>query len=191
MPFRLKEILLGIALLALTPGFPQKASSFHVDLGLVQNHKGFFRLFGGVFEAGAGYNRELLGNLHGGLSMRMSLISRQGTTNRAVCYKPGINLQYYLHLSERIAVVPLAGIGYSFVSVSHQEFDYRETRPGWNPSAALRILWKREKKLDYYVFGNLDYILLNEDEDFTQLRYYREIWISSFGIGLRIKSGGR
>ena len=51
----------------------QRPSNIQVDLGVVQNHNGFFKLFNGVAEAGAGYNRELARNFYAGLRMRFSM----------------------------------------------------------------------------------------------------------------------
>lgn len=172
-------------------GLPQRASNFEVELGLVQNHRRFFTLFNGVLEAGAGYNRELFRNFYGGASFRMSFLNRKGTAGRSVFYKPGLNLHYHIHLSRAVAVIPQVGINYAVLNVSNKEFSYRENQKGWNPDAQVRVLWKRDKKLDYYVFGRFDYIYLDRDEEFTRLEYYRQVYLTSFGIGLRIKSAAK
>jgi hypothetical protein len=187
---RLKINNIYIVLLLLVPffGTSQKASNFQFDIGLYQNYKGFFKLFDGVVEAGAGYNMELIKNLYGGAAFRMGLLGRKGTSSRTAIYKPGLNLHYYVHLSEKLALVPLASISYAFLNISNKEYKYRELQRGWSPGAELRMLWKREKKMDFYVFGRFDYIYLDEDKDFTQLEYYRQVWLSAFGLGLRLKS---
>ena len=170
------------------PGITQKASNFQVDLGLYQNHKGFFKLFDGVIEAGAAYNKELIKGLYGGAAIRLGILSRKGTSSRTTSYKPGLNLHYYIHLSEKLAIVPVATISYALLNISNKEYKYREVQAGWSPGAELRMHWKREKKMDFFVFGRLDYIYLNEDKDFTQLEHYRQVWLTAFGLGLRLKS---
>jgi hypothetical protein len=180
-------LFLVLSMTALT-AFSQRPANVQVDLGLVQNHKGFFKLFNGVMEAGIGYNRELTGNLFAGASLRISMLARKGTTNRLAVYKPGINLHYYVHLSERFALVPQASAGYSFLSISNKEYGYQETQSGWNSGAELRLLWMTRKPLDFYLFGRFDAIFLNEDEDFTRLGVYRQVFMTAIGLGIRIKS---
>ena len=169
-------------------GVAQKASNVQVDLGLYQNHKGFFKLFDGIIEAGAAYNKELIKDLYGGAAFRLGILNRKGTSSRTTSYKPGLNLHYYVHLSEKLAIVPVASISYSLMNISNKEYNYREWQTGWSPGAELRMHWKQEKKMEFYVFGRVDYVYLNEDKDFTQLEYYRQVWLTAFGLGLRLKS---
>lgn len=189
--FKIYNIRLIFALLAILTGLSgnaQKSSNFQFDLGLTQNYNGFFKLFNGILDLGAGYNHELARDLYGGFHFRMSFLNREGTTNRATAYKPGINLHYYINLSDQLALIPVASVGYAILDISNKEFSYRETQAGWNPGAEVRMLWKREKKLDFYVFGRFDYVHLGRDEDFTLLEDYRDVYLSSFGLGLRLKS---
>jgi hypothetical protein len=187
----LKYTCLYIILLFLVPfsGNSQKASNIQFDLGLIQNYSGFYKLFDGLVEAGGGYNRELLKNFYGGAAFRIGFLNRKGTTNRTVIYKPGLNLHYYIHFSDRLALVPVATISYAFLNNSDKEFSYRELQTGWSPGAEVRMIWKRDRKMDFYLFGRFDYIYLDEDADFTQLEYYRQVWLTAFGLGLRLKYG--
>lgn len=182
-------IYIGVLLIISLEVLPQRATNFEVELGLVQNHQRFLKLFNGVLEAGAGYNQELFRNFYAGASFHTSFLSRKGTSNRSAIYKPGLNLHYYIHLSRNVAVIPQAGINYAILNISNKEYNYRENQSGWNPDAQIRVLWKREKKLDYYAFGRFDYIYLDKDDKFTKLEFYRQVYLTSFGIGLRIKSG--
>lgn len=167
----------------------QKSSNFQVDAGLNQNHGGFFKLFDGVLEAGAGYNRQIVKGLYGGLAFRVSFLGRQNTPSRTIIYKPRVNLHYSIDITKSMAVIPLISLGYSFVNLSNREFEYRETQSGLNTGGELRVLWKRERKLDYFVFGRFDYIYLDRDESFTVLEQYRKVFMTAFGLGIRIKSG--
>ena len=169
--------------------FTQKASNFQIDAGLTQNHQGFFKLFDGTLDAGAGYNLKLLQDLYGGLAFRIGLLNRENTTSRAIVYRPQLNLHYYFHVTKNVAIIPLVSVGYSFLNLSNKEFGYKELQSGFNSGGELRILWERERKLDFFLFGRFDYIYLDRDESFTRIEYYRKIYLTSFGMGIRIKSG--
>ena len=119
----------------------------------------------------------------------MNFFGRQGTTNRAVFYKPGISVQYAIPLSRSLAVIPAAEMGYSIVGLSNKEFGYKENITGWNPGATLRLIWTREANPDFYIFGRFDYIYLHENPSFTLIESYRKIYLTSFGVGVRLKSG--
>ncbi len=188
MALKFKNLYIVTLFLIPILGIAQKASNFQFDLGLYQNHQGFFKLYDGIIEAGAGYNMELIDGLYGGMAFRMGILGRKGTSGRTAIYKPGLNLHYYIHLSGKLAIVPLASISYSLLNISNKEYNYRELQTGWSPGAELRMYWKRDRKIDFYVFGRFDYIYLDEDKDFTQLEYYRQVWLTAFGLGLRLKS---
>ena len=170
-------------------GFAQTGSHINVDLGLTQNHQGFFKLFDGIVDVGASYNHELFKNFYGGFAFHMSFLNRKNTSARTTIFKPGIQLNYIIHLSENIAVIPQGNLGYAILNISNKEYSYKEIQSGWNPGGELRVLWKRDHLLDFYIFGRFDYIYLDEDQSFTMLEYYRNVYLTSFGIGMRIKSG--
>ena len=184
-----KFVFILVLWMAFLSGHAQRTSNLQFDLGLVQNHKGFFKLFNGIAEVGAGYNRELARNFYAGAHLRLSVLSRSGTTNRLAIYKPGLNLHYFISLTEQFAIIPVISAGYSFLSISNKEYGYREMQSGFNPGAGLRFLWMRQRKIDFYLFGRFDYIYLDEDVEFTRMGYYRQIYMTAFGIGIRIKSG--
>lgn len=187
----MKKRLLYIALFIslCQPLFSQKVSNFQFDAGLVWNHQGFLKLFDGTLDLGAGYNLKLLKDLYGGLAFRIAFLNRSNTTSRALIYRPQLNLHYYFHLSRNVAIIPVVSLGYSFLDLSNKEFDYKELQSGLNTAAELRVLWKRERKLDFFLFGRFEYIYLDQDESFTMVEYYRNIYLTSIGMGIRIKSG--
>jgi len=154
----------------------------------MQNHEGFFKLFDGVVDVGAGYNRELVKDLYGGIAFHIAFLNRQNTTSRTAIYKPRLNLHYYIHVSEKVAVIPVMNLGYSFLNLSNREYDYKEIQSGLNSGGELKVLWKRNQTLDYYIFGRFDFIFLDKDESFTRLKHYRNVYLTSFGLGVRIKS---
>jgi hypothetical protein len=169
-------------------GYAQQWSFITVELGLLRNHQGFFRLYDGVVDAGAGYQFSIFNKLYTGASFHAGFLNFKNTPARSVLYRPNINLQYSIHLSPRFVLDPMAGIGYSFVKITNNEFDYKEILSGMNYTGTLKLRWKSSGKLDYYVFGRYDFIYLNKDEEFTQLEYYRRIQLFAFGMGLHIKA---
>jgi len=59
---------------------------------------------------------------------------------------------------------------------------------GVNIAPELKISWRTNARVQYYIFGRYDFIYLDEDKDFTKLEYYRKVNLTSFGIGIFIKS---
>lgn len=175
-------------LLVPVAAYPQKGSNFHVDAGLVQNHQGFLELFDGVVGVSGGYNHELVNNLYGGIHLQTSFLNRTGTTNRAAFYLPGINIHYVISLTAKIGLVPFAGVSFAALNLSNKEFDYREVQTGYGPGTGIRLLWKRDAKAEFYLYSRFDYIHLSKDDDFTRLENYRNMYQTSFGLGIRIKS---
>lgn len=186
----MRLIIVNILILLSFGIYAQNGSNYNVELGLVQNHQRFLKLYNGVIDVGGGYNQKITGNLYAGIALNLSFLNRSGTSSRAVSYKPVFNIHYYFNFSERIALVPVVNIGYSFLSLSNKEYEYKETQSGLISGGTLRLHWKTKQLLDYYIFGRFDYIYLNKDETFTKLEYYRSVYLTSFGIGVRIKSGG-
>ncbi|MCB2221442.1 MAG: hypothetical protein KQI35_13665 [Bacteroidetes bacterium] len=170
-------------------GQAQQSSFITAELGLLRNQNGFFRLFDGIVDAGVAYQFSILNKLYGGASFHAGFLNYQNTSAKSVLYRPHLSLQYSIHLSPRIAMEPQAGIGYAFVRITNQEYNYKNMQTGVNYSGTLKLRWKSEGKLDYYLFGRYDFIYLNKDDDFTQLEYYRRIQIFAFGLGLHIKPG--
>jgi hypothetical protein len=186
----LKKALLSFLFLTFLWGntHGQGASFVNADVGLTWNHQGFFKLYNGIVDAGAGYHISLFNELYGGLSFQAAFLNYKNTPARSAFYRPQFNLLYSIHISPRIAVDPVVAIGYSFVRITNIEYAYAQTQAGINYSANLKLRWKSSGKIDYYIFGRYDYIYLNKNEAFTQLDYFRQIQLFAVGIGLQIKS---
>ncbi len=182
-----KHYLILLILIMSFNGHSQEQPSFTFDLGLSQNYKGFFTLYKGVIDAGAGYNHKIIGNLNAGATFHLGYLKRSNTSSGTIIYKPKINVHYNLMITPKIYLTLLAAFGYSFVSLSNKEYDYQETQQGINPGAELRVSWRTPRKTDFYIFGRYDYIYMAKDETFTQLEYYRQIHLSSFGLGIKVK----
>lgn len=187
----MKRILLYIILLFSISGFSQKTQSLQFDIGLTQTHQDFFQLYDGVFEVGGAYYIGLTKNLFTGLSFHMNYLSRKNTKARTLVYKPKVNLQYFIHISRNFAIVPGLAAGYALVRLKNSEFDYKDLQGGGNFATDLKVVWTRQQKTEFYFFGRFDYIYLKKDTNFTQLNYYRNIYLTSFGMGINIKSYGR
>lgn len=183
------KLLTWILILFGLYGYSQPEKYWSADLGLNQVHKGFFKLYDGIVDVGVNYNHKITGNLFGGAGFYLHYIRRTNTSARAVFYNPKANLHYIIQFSRRVGLIPQASLGYSFVRLSNKEFNYSEMQSGLNTSADFRLQWFTEKPVDYYVFGRFDYTFLNKDTDFTVVNYYRNIYLTSFGIGIRIKPG--
>jgi len=52
----IRQATILLSLFLFVSAFSQKKNYFNVDLGLTQTHKGFFYLFNGIIDIGAGYN---------------------------------------------------------------------------------------------------------------------------------------
>lgn len=183
---------IGIILLfvvAAMGGYSQKDKKVNIDLGLMQNHQGFLKLFDGVVDVGANYNVEILPNFYGGVDFHIGFLNRKNTSSRSQVYKPGFILNYVIHLSKNLALIPQGRIGYTLLNLSNSEYNYGEMQSGWSPGGEIRFLWKQEHTLNFYVFGRFDYIYLSKDESFTKLEYYRNVYLTSFGLGVQINSG--
>ena len=167
--------------------FSQK-NYFNVDLGLSQTYKGFFYLYDGIIDIGAGYNRHIMDHFYGGFSFHIDYLNRSNTSARTMVYKPKASLSYDINVGSWFAINPIVFVGYSFLNLSNKEYNYTDNQNGINCGGELRLVWRTENRLDFFIFGRYDYIYLTEDINFTQLEYYRRVHLSSFGLGLKIKS---
>lgn len=183
-----RSLIIAILLAFAVTGMGQHKKFVTVDLGLLQVHQDFFKLFDGIVDVGASYNRSIKGHLYAGVDFHMGFLHRQNTSSRTTVFKPAFVLNYLFHVSKHLVIIPQAKIGYGFLRLSNGEYNYKETQSGWNPGAELRVQWKRESTLDFYLFGRMDYIYLNKDDSFTKLDHYRHIYLTSFGLGVFIKS---
>ncbi len=129
--------------------------------------------------------------MFGGFSFHFTYLDRSYTKSRTFFYKPKINLQYYFHLSKRFALVPGFAVGYALIQLKNSEFNYNDLGQGINIEPDLKLMWTRQAKAEFYLFGRFDFIYLNKDSDFTQLNHYRNVYLTSFGVGVNIKSYGR
>lgn len=187
----MKRILLYIILLFSISGFSQETHSLQFDVGLTQTHQDFFSLYDGVIEGGGAYYIGLTKNLFTGLSFHLNYLSRKNTKAKTLVYKPKINLQYFIHISRSFAIVPGLSAGYALIKLKNSEFDYRDFQSGGNVGTDLKFVWTRPLKTEFYFFGRFDFIYLKKDAEFTQLNYYRNVYLTSFGLGINIKSYGR
>jgi len=176
-------------LLLFTPakGFSQGNSDWSVDIGLTQTYPGFFNLYKGSVDMGTDYRMKLKGNLFAGAGFWVQFLKLNGTQSKTVVYKPKLNLEYRFGVSKSFGIVPSISAGYSFMNLKNNEYGYSSTRSGINISPGLRFVWKTKLRTDFYVYGRYDYIKLAKDEEFTKLDYYRNVNLSSFGIGVIIK----
>lgn len=172
-------------------GFAQKSRSIQFDMGISQTHKDFFQLYNGIIDIGGGYHLGLTKNIFAGLSFHVNYLNRKNTKMRAVVYKPKINLQYYIHITKGIAIVPGLSGGYALINIRNSEYGYSELQKGLNLEAELKTMLTRQAKTDFYLFGRFDYIYLGKDTEFTLLNHYRNVYLTSFGIGINIKSYGK
>ncbi len=185
----MKKVLTVIALLFCLHQFAdaQAISHFDIDLGLIQNHKGFFKLYDGILEVGGNYHIGISRNLFAGVAMHAGFLNRKNTSAHTVFYKPAGQAAYSIHFSERIALIPVISAGYSWFTLRNDPYDFKDTQSGVNMGFDLRLLWKTQERTDFYFFGSYDYIFLDEDKAFTELYYYRNIYHTSIGLGISIK----
>lgn len=165
----------------------QEKRSVTIDLGLSQTYKGFFYLYSGVVEVGAAYNHQIVKSLYGGASFHIDYLSRSNSSARTIVYKPKLNVIYNFKITQWFSINPMVFFGYSFVNLSNGEYQYTDTQKGINSGVELKFIWNSPASVDYYIFGRYDYIYLKEDVNFTLLEYYRKVYLTSFGIGIKIK----
>ena len=169
--------------------YGQKASFVNIDAGLLRSKGDFFKLYNGIVDVGAGYHISILKEFYGGLHFNAGFLNYKNTPARTNLFRPKISLLYTIHLSPRIAIDPLLGIGYTFVRITNDEYAYATTQSGLNYSGKIKMRWKSTGKLDYYLFGSYDFIYLDKDESFTLLNSFRQIQLLTIGLGVNIKSG--
>ncbi|MBN2172946.1 MAG: hypothetical protein JW731_02360 [Bacteroidales bacterium] len=167
--------------------FGQQRGYFYADAGMSQTYQGFFYLFDGIVDIGGGYDYHLLNNLYVGPSLHFDFLNRKNTSGRTLLYKPKLNILYEIKVAKRFYITPVASIGYAFFNISNKEFNYKEIQQGIMLGGDLRLTWKTQEQLDFYLFGRYDYIYLDKDDNFTLLEYYRNVNLTSFGIGINIK----
>lgn len=184
---RKANIFLLMALFSFISISAQEKRSVTIDLGLSQTYKGFFYLYSGVVEVGAAYNHQIVKSLYGGASFHIDYLSRSNSSARTIVYKPKLNVIYNFKITQWFSINPMVFFGYSFVNLSNGEYQYTDTQKGINSGVELKFIWNSPASVDYYIFGRYDYIYLKEDVNFTLLEYYRKVYLTSFGIGIKIK----
>lgn len=161
-----------------------------VDVGLTQTYPDFFQLYDGVLEVGGTYNFGLTKNLFGGGSIHINYLNRNYAKSRTFVYKPKLNIQYNIHISKGLALVPGLAMGYALIHLKNSDFSYSDWQSGLNIEPDLKFVWTRQSKTEFYFYGRFDFIYLSKDPDFTQLNHFRNVYLTSFGIGINIKSHG-
>jgi len=164
----------------------QAKKGWGFEAGLINNHQHFMELYDGILELGVGYDFFVHRNLSAGAMINTGWLRRTNTNSAATTFRPKLNLRYSIQLSSKIDLIPEASMGYSMLSFRNSEFDYNEIQSGINTSAGLRMLWDYNQKTSLFVFGRIDYIYLSKDNDFTRLEYFRDVYLTTFGIGLKI-----
>ena len=183
-----KSIIISLFFICFQFASPGQAiRHLEFDLGVLQNYGGFFKLYSGIIEAGGVYNLGLTRDLFAGVAMHAGVLNRKNAEQNAIFYKPAFQLSYNIHLSERVAIIPAASIGYTWVSIRNDSYNYKEAQSGLNTGVDLKVLWKTQERTDFYIFGRYDYVFLDEDNEFTELFHYRKIHQTAFGFGIRIK----
>ena len=134
-----------------------------------------------------GYNLKLRNGLYGGAAFQTEYLKLNNSQARTLIFKPKINLHYNINFSEKLSLVPWMSVGYSFLQIKNKEFGYSDNVAGLNLSPELKLVRKTQSRVNYYIFGRYDYIYLNEDPEFTKLEYFRDVHLTSFGIGIYIK----
>lgn len=167
-------------------GLAQKENRLSFDIGLPQTYKGFFYLYNGIIEFGGAYQLNPFQNFHAGASFHIEILNRNPESASSIFYKPRLNFYYTFTIGEKFQLIPTVAGGYSIINLSNKEFDYQETQGGYNFSPELKVSWRNETRVQYYLFGRYDFIYLGEDKNFTHLEYFRRINMSSFGLGIFI-----
>ncbi|MCB0807251.1 MAG: hypothetical protein KDC05_15745 [Bacteroidales bacterium] len=183
-----KIIITGLLFICIVSShFGQTVKQIHIDAGLLRNYDGFLKLYSGVIELGGDYSISLTKLLQAGVAFHAGYLNRNEGSMKAYLYKPAVQLAYTAHFSKRFALMPAANLGYAFINLRNDAYDYRETQSGLNTGIDLRFIWKTEDRTDFFIFGRYSYIYLDEDKHFTELEYYRNLHQSAFGIGIKIK----
>jgi|AntAceMinimDraft_17_1070374.scaffolds.fasta_scaffold02383_2 hypothetical protein len=143
------------------------------------------------------YSRSSCSIIYGGLSEPIYYINN---------VKFRINLSYPVKLYKIFYIVPKIGIGYLFMNINYgsyvEEHNYfMDVIPGgyfespycWylyqgiNSNIELKLNISTNHEIGFFVFGNYDYTYLLGNK-LTRLLYYRQIYISNFGIGINISN---
>ena len=167
--------------------FSQERNNISIDLGLANTHKGFFYLYQGMVDVNIGYNLKLWKGLYGGAAFQTEYLKLNNSQARTLIFKPKINLHYNINFSEKLSLVPWMSVGYSFLQIKNKEFGYSDNVAGLNLSPELKFVRKTKSRVNYYIFGRYDYIYLSEDPEFTKLEYFKNVHLTSFGIGIYLK----
>ena len=183
----MKKLYFLILILISLNSFSQERNNISIDLGLANTHKGFFYLYQGMVDANIGYNLKLWNGLYGGAAFQTEYLKLNNTQANVLIFKPKINLHYYINFSDKFSIVPWMSVGYAFLQIKNKEYDYSDNVAGLNLSPELKLVRKTQSRVNYYIFGRYDYIYLNEDPEFTKLEYFRDVHLTSFGIGIYIK----
>ncbi len=183
----LKYILFILLLILSFSGFSQRESDWTIDIGLTQTYPGFFNLYNGSVDMGIGYSVKLTGELFVGGYFGVQFLKLDGTQSKTIVYKPKLNLNYRFRIGNSFSIISWFSVGYSFLNIKNSEYNYTDTQSGLNISPELKFLWNTQTRIDYYFYGRYDYIKLSKDAGFTHLEYYRNIDLTSFGIGIVIK----
>ena len=170
---------------AKTEIYAQEKSSLNLEISKPLLEYSLFDRY--LFDAGIGYNAKI-NRLSVGASLNMTYSKLKGEYNtQTYLIKPRINLTYTINMSARFNFEPKIGLGYSVISINNKKYEFSDLQQGINAILELKFNYITNTRFDYYFMINYDYTYLNKDKDFTQLDYYRNIHLVSFGIGAKLK----
>ena len=173
---------------AKTEIFAQEKSDIYLELSKPLLEYSLFNRY--IFDVGTGYNAKI-NRLYVGASLNMTYSKLKGEFNtQTYLIKPRINLIYPINISTRFNFEPQIGLGYSVISINNKKYEFSDLQQGINAILELKFNYITNTRFDYYFMINYDYTFLNKDKNFTQLDYYRNIHLVSFGIGAKLKFYG-
>jgi len=172
---------------AKTEIFAQEKSDIYLELSKPLLEYSLFNRY--IFDVGTGYNAKI-NRLYVGASLNMTYSKLKGDYNsntQTYFIKPRVNILLPIYGSNLTTFKIKFGLGYSVISINNKKYEFSDLQQGINAILELKFNYITKTRFDYYFIINYDYTYLNKDKDFTQLDYYRNIHLVSFGIGAKLK----
>jgi len=170
---------------AKTEIFAQEKSDIYLELSKPLLEYSLFNRY--IFDVGTGYNAKI-NRLYVGASLNMTYSKLKGEYNTQTYFiKPRVNILLPTYGSNLSTFKIKLGLGYSVISINNKKYAFSDLQQGINAILELKFNYITKTRFDYYFIINYDYTYLNKDKDFTQLDYYRNIHLVSFGIGAKLK----
>ncbi|GEM_PF-651903 len=170
---------------AKTEIFAQEKSDIYLELSKPLLEYSLFNRY--IFDVGTGYNAKI-NRLYVGASLNMTYSKLKGEYNTQTYFiKPRVNILLPIYGSNLSTFKIKLGLGYSVISINNKKYAFSDLQQGINAILELKFNYITKTRFDYYFIINYDYTFLNKDKNFTQLDYYRNIHLVSFGIGAKLK----